>query len=277
MRSSGIVVVKGGGDLGTGVAHRLHSAGYRVVVLEIERPMAVRRTVAFASAVTDGSIMVEGVEARRTTLRELEESVSADRAWPDWIPVIVDPEGSTVAKLDSDAVVDARMAKVNLGTTRTDARATIGLGPGFVAGRDVDLVVETARGHTLGKVIAEGAAEPDTGVPGEIAGQSVNRLIRSPADGVFESVRSIGEVVERGDVVGRVGDVDAVASTSGLLRGLVAEGVSLVRGQKMGDVDPRGASVDHTAISDKARSVGGAVLEGLLRLGVLPGRAPGGD
>ncbi len=272
MTTNGLVVVKGGGDLGTGVAHRLHGAGYRIVVLEVERPTAVRRAVAFASAVTDGSVIVEGVEARRVTPGEL----AACSTWPEWVPVVVDPSGETVMILGADAVVDARMAKVNLGTRRSDAPATIALGPGFVAGRDVDYVVETARGHALGRLILDGSAEPDTGVPGVIAGESAARLIRAPADGVFESTRSIGDVVERGDTVGRVAGLDAVAGTSGLLRGLVANGVTLSKGQKMGDVDPRGAAVDHTLISDKARCVGGAVLEGLLRRGVLPGRDSGG-
>jgi xanthine dehydrogenase accessory factor len=273
MMLGGLVVVKGGGDLGTGVAHRLRRAGYRVVVLEVERPMAVRRTVAFASAVTDGSIRVEGVEARRVTLEELRSATNAEGgAWPTWVPVIVDPEGVSVSSLGADAVVDARMAKVNLGTTRADATATVGLGPGFHAGRDVDLVVETARGHSLGRVIDDGPALPDTGVPGPIAGQSAERLIRSPADGVFESTRRIGDLVGKGDVVGRVGGEPVRAATSGLLRGLVADGVRLSKGQKMGDVDPRGAEIDHRLISDKARSIGGAVLEALLRCGVLPGR-----
>ncbi len=276
MKLDGLVVVKGGGDLGTGVAHRLHAAGYRIVVLEVERPMAVRRAVAFASAVTDGSVEVEDVQARRVSLRGLQELVSGGD-WPEWVPVMVDPDGAAVETLGADAVVDARMAKVNLGTRRSDAAVTIALGPGFVAGSDVDFVVETARGHALGRLIADGTAEPDTGVPGEIAGQSSERLIRSPADGRFEPVRSIGDIVTRGDVVGRVAGAKAVALTSGLLRGLVAAGVTLNKGQKMGDVDPRGASVDYRAISDKARSVGGAVLEGLLRRGVLPGRATGGE
>jgi xanthine dehydrogenase accessory factor len=282
--SEGLVVVRGGGDLGTGVAHRLFAAGYRVVVLETERPTVVRRTVAFAEAVASGRAVVDGVEARRVDASDLErmfgppagadalEPLPPGERRPAWVPVSVDPDGRAIASLRPEAVVDARMAKANLGTSRDDARVTVGLGPGFTAGRDVDFVVETMRGHSLGRVISEGPALADTGVPGEVGGESVRRVLRSPSDGSFVPARSIGDVVAEGDVVGTVGGEPAVASIPGLLRGLVAEGTELARGQKLGDVDPRGAAVDHTSISDKARSIGGAVLEALLRGGVLPAR-----
>lgn len=252
------------------MAHRLRGAGYRVVVLEVGCPTVVRRAVAFAEAVVEGAVTVEGVEARMVSL----DGLLAEAVWPRWIPVIVDPDGDSVAALGADAVVDARMAKVNLGTTRNEARVTLGLGPGFVAGLDVDYVVETARGHTLGRLISEGPAEPDTGIPGLVCGVGSERVIRAPAEGCFEAVMSIGDLVVKGDVVGHVAGTEVRANTSGLLRGLVADGVRLREGQKTGDVDPRGAAVDHRLISDKARSVGGAVLEGLLRGGVLPSRRP---
>lgn len=270
MKRDGVVVVRGGGDLGSGVVHRLVSAGYNVVVLETDRPLAVRRLVSFAQAVIDGETTVEGLVAKRATLDEMGGEL------PDsWIPVIVDPEGEAVRVLAPDAIVDARMAKRNLGTSRDDARVTIGLGPGFEAGRDVDLVIETMRGHDLGRVIVDGPAAPNTGVPGVIGGAGAKRVVRSPGEGTFEPHRSIGDTVEAGDSLGRVGGLDARASLSGLVRGLVSEGTPLRAGEKVGDVDPRGAEIDPAAISDKARAIGGAVLEALLSRGVLPSRARG--
>jgi xanthine dehydrogenase accessory factor len=191
------------------------------------------------------------------------------------VPVIVDPEGSTLRRLSPDAVVDARMAKRNLGTSRDDAPVTIGLGPGFVAGVDVDLVVETKRGHALGRVIESGGAIPDTGTPGRVCGAGPKRVVRSPADGAFESTRAIGDLVQEGELVGRVAGGPVRAQISGIVRGLVADGVIVARGGKVGDVDPRGAEIDPRTISDKARAIGGGVLEALLSRGVLPGRAPG--
>ena len=280
MKREPIVAIRGGGDLATGVAHRLHHAGYRVLILEVERPMAVRRGAALAQAVLDGEMTVEGVTARRTTLAELEGAACGaapagdhEGAWMEWIPVLVDAEGEAITALDARAVVDARMLKRSTGAPRDRARVTIGLGPGFVAGRDVDLVIETARGHLLGRVIEAGSAEANTGVPGEIGGAGAARVIRSPADGPFEGARAIGDVVEEGDIVGTAAGVPARARIGGLLRGLVADGTVVGAGQKLGDVDPRGCAVDPATISDKARAVGGAVLEGLLRRGVLPSRS----
>ena len=264
-----MVVVRGGGDLGTGVVHRLFRAGYKVLILEAETPSVVRRTVAFAQAVFDGTAVVEGVEARVLRMDEA-EGVARRESAPGWIPLVVDPKGKLLSALQPRAVVDARMAKRNLGTSRDDAEVTIGLGPGFTAGEDVDYVVETKRGHTLGRLILEGRAEPDTGVPGVVAGVGADRLLRSPAAGRFRSHASIGDTVSEGEVVGDVGGARVEARTAGLLRGLVNDGTEVREGQKIGDVDPRGAEIDHTLISDKARSVGGAVLEGLLASGILP-------
>lgn len=284
MTTRGLVAVRGGGDLGTGVAHRLHRAGYRVFVLEVERPTAVRRRAAFAQAVLDGETTVEGVSARRTTLEELAGTTggasppgASGAAWGGWIPVMVDAGGEAIARLDPAAVVDARMLKTSGAGRRDGTRLTIGLGPGPVAGRDVDLVIETARGHHLGRVIEEGAAELDTGVPGDVGGVGADRVIRAPSAGRFASTHAIGDTVERGEVVGTVDGAPARARTAGLLRGLVADGVRVREGQKLGDVDPRGRSVDPAAISDKARAVAGAVLEGLLGRGVLPFRAEEGS
>lgn len=276
MKPPGLVAIRGGGDLGTGVAHRLHRAGYPVLILEVERPTAVRRRAAFAQAVLDGETTVEGVTARRTTLADLTGdsgpagAVGPRGAWVEWVPIVVDPDGDAIAAVDAVAVVDARMLKAGTGAPRDSGRVTIGLGPGPVAGRDVDVVIETSRGHALGRVIEEGGAAPNTGVPGEVGGIGAERVLRAPAAGRFRSKSAIGDGVERGDVVGFVGDAPVCASIGGLLRGLLADGTDVRAGQKLGDVDPRGLSVDPATISDKARAVGGAVLEALLVRGVLP-------
>lgn len=266
MSRGALVVVRGGGDLGTGVAHRLVRAGYRVVVLECGAPRAVRRAVAFAEAVHAGEVEVEGVRASRVEAG----AVVSGGGRVEAVPVVVDPDGELMARLAPDVVVDARMAKRNLGTTRDDAPLTVGLGPGFEAGLDVDLVIETKRGHSLGRVIESGAALPDTGVPGEVGGVSSGRLLRAPADGEFRASKGIGDSVDAGDEVGRVGEAPVTAQTAGMIRGLMADGLSVERGDKLGDVDPRGTSIDPRAISDKARAVGGAALEALLSRGVLP-------
>jgi len=275
VRPGALVVVRGGGDLGTGVAHRLVRAGYGVIVLEASAPTAVRRLVAFCEAVREGSVIVEGVEARLVERGDLEAlgPAGGDAGRRGWVPVLVDPEGSALKALHPGAVIDARMAKRNLGTSRDDAPVTIGLGPGFVAGVDVDLVVETKRGHALGRVIESGTALPDTGVPGRVGGFGKERLLRSPAGGAFESARAIGDLVEEGERVASVAGEPVSAGIAGVVRGLIADGAIVGRGDKVGDVDPRGAEVDPRAISDKARAIGGAVLEALLSRGVLPGTA----
>ncbi len=281
-----LVIVRGGGDLGSGVTARLMRSGYLVVVLETEAPAVVRRTVAFAQAVFSGRVRVEDltgllVERRDAaawvTTHEAADGKDATRT----VPVVVDPEGTLLETLRADAVVDARMAKRNLGTRREDAAVTIAIGPGFEAGVDCDAVVETNRGHSLGRVLWSGTAERDTGVPAPVLGIAKDRLVRAPGAGVFESSASIGDLVEDGDVVGAVEGAPVLARTPGLLRGLVADGLAVREGQKIGDVDPRGQAVDPAAISDKALAVGGGVLEALLARGVQPvlltARARGAD
>lgn len=265
MGSTGPVIVRGGGDLGSGVVHRLVRSGYGVVVLEAERPLAVRRLVSFAQAVIDGETTVEGIAAKRMSLDEISKGLPEA-----CVPVLVDPDGESIEALTPAAVVDARMAKRNLGTSIDDAPVTIGLGPGFEAGHDVDFVIETKRGHELGRVIREGGAARNTGVPGEVGGASARRVVRSPAEGAFAAERRIGDLVEAGDTLGRVSGAPALASIGGLVRGLVADGTPLREGEKVGDVDPRGGEVDPAVVSDKARAIGGAVLEALLSRGVFP-------
>lgn len=261
-----LVVIRGGGDLGSGVAHRLLRARYAVVVLEVEQPTVIRRRVAFAAAVFDGKIFVEGVKG----LRVADAPTALWAVGQNMIPVLVDPIGHTLPDLHAAALVDARLAKRNLGTSRSDAPVVIGLGPGFVAGADVHAVIETQRGHDLGRVIYAGTALADTGVPGKVGGEDSRRLLRAPSAGVFHDGRQIGALVKAGDVVGFVGDLPVLTYIDGVLRGIIHDGVNVAAGLKIGDVDPRGIVEHCFTISDKARSIGGGVLEALLRLGVLP-------
>lgn len=264
-----LVIVRGGGDLGSGVAARLARSGYRVVVLETVAPAVVRRKVAFAQAVFGGSVRVEELTGTLVSPEETAAWLGANPE-PRMLPVVIDPDGELIDLLAPGAVVDARMAKRNLGTKRDDARVTIGLGPGFEAGVDVDAVIETNRGHSLGRVLGIGSAEADTGVPAPVDGVAEERLIRASASGRFEGTARIGHVVSAGDVVGTVDGVPVEARASGLVRGLVADGLVVREAQKIGDVDPRGSAVDPAAISDKALAIGGGVLEALMSRGVLP-------
>ncbi|MCG2768946.1 MAG: selenium-dependent molybdenum cofactor biosynthesis protein YqeB [Chloroflexota bacterium] len=256
------VVVKGGGDLATGVAHRLHRVGMRVVVTELARPMVIRRAVSFASAVFEGEIVVDGVRAC------LVDEVDAVHRLLDQgiIPVIVDPHADIIQHLRPQVVVDAIIAKRNLGTSVDDAPVVIGLGPGFTAGVDVHAVIETMRGHHLGKVIMEGSALPDTGVPGSIEGHTRERVLKSPGEGCFRACASIGDQVEAGDVVAHVAGQPLLARISGVLRGILHDGLNVKVGQKVGDVDPRGIVEHCFTISDKARAIGGGVLEAIMYL-----------
>ena len=257
-----LTIIRGAGDIASGIALRLYRAGIRVVMTEIERPTTIRRTVAFSDAVTSGEQTVEGVTARRA------ENAEEVRALLDAgvIPVLVDPDCVCREFLAPDALVDAILAKRNLGTRITDAPAVVGVGPGFTAGVDCHAVVETMRGHTLGRVYYEGAALPNTNIPGLIGGFAGERVLRAPADGVFTGTRKIGDAVEAGETVGFVAGEPMTATISGVLRGLLADGVTVKRGMKSGDVDPRGEAAYCRTASDKALAVGGGVLEAVLHL-----------
>jgi xanthine dehydrogenase accessory factor len=255
-----LVVVKGGGDLATGVAHRLHRAGMKVVITELDQPTVIRRAVAFASAVFEGEVAVEGVVARR-----VEDAAQALALLPEGIvPVLVDPGASVVGELKPDVVVDAIIAKRNTGIKITDAPVVVALGPGFTAGLDAHAVIETNRGHDLGRIILAGQAAPDTGIPGPVMGYASERVVRAPGEGAFQGVKGIGDTVEAGDVVAHAGDQPVLAPISGVLRGLLADGLLVKEGMKVGDVDPRGVREHCFTISDKARALGGSVLEAVL-------------
>ena len=255
-----LIVIRGGGDLGSGVAYRLYRAGFPVVITELAAPLLVRRTVAYGSAAIDGEITVDNVTAR---LVPDVASVSAV-LMQDEMPVLVDEEGSAIRELAPVVVVDARMAKRNLGTTLRDAPLVIALGPGFEAGKDCHAVIETNRGHYLGRVFWQGHAEADTGTPGKVNGVAYDRVLRAPADGYVTPHRSIGDRVHKGDVIAEVVGQPVVAPLDGVLRGLVHSCVPVTAGLKIGDVDPR-ARRDHCfTISEKSLAVGGGALEAVL-------------
>ncbi len=256
-----IILIRGAGEMASGVAHRLHRSHFKICSLEIPQPVAVRREVSFCEAIYEGEKEVEGVRARFISKVEEIESV-----WKEGkIPLLVDPDGKrTTSYLKPDVVVDAIMAKSNLGTQMSDAPLVIGLGPGFTVGKDVHTVIETNRGPHLGRVIFNGTAEPDTGIPGEVGGYTIERLLRTMKKGIFHPHKSIGDRVNKGSVVAVVDDCPVIAKVSGVVRGLLREGVEVKKGMKVGDIDPRGKRDLCFAISEKARAIGGGVLEAIL-------------
>ena len=256
-----LVMIKGAGDIASGIALRLWRAGINVVMTDLPKPSSIRRTVCFSEAVYRGETKVEEVRARLAAdaadaLRLLEEDI---------LPVIVDPKAESAKELHPDVIVDAILAKENLGTAITDAPGVIGVGPGFTAGTDCHAVVETMRGHTLGRVIYTGSALPNTNIPGLIGGFAGERVLRAPADGIFRQVLDIGASVRQGDVAGTVGDAPMLCQIDGMLRGILADGTPVFRSMKAGDVDPRGVREYCDLVSDKALAIGGGVLEAILR------------
>lgn len=264
------VIVRGAGDLATGTILRLHRCGFRVLALECADPSAIRRKAAFCEAVWQGSAAVEGTTCRR--IASAAEAASVRAAGE--IPLLVDETCDSARVLHPAAVVDAILAKRNLGTHRGMAPLTVGLGPGFTAGQDVDAVVETMRGHRLGRVIRQGAAIPNTGVPGNIGGYTAQRVIHAPASGPMEFVPGengtlvdIGAVVHKGQCIGKVGGVEVPATLDGVLRGLIRQGYPVTKGLKIADIDPRLEQVHNCdTVSDKARAIAGGVVEALLWL-----------
>jgi xanthine dehydrogenase accessory factor len=255
-----LVVVRGGGDLGTGAAHRLHRSGFTVMVTELAQPMCVRRAVSFAEAVYAGRATVEGVTARLVD----DPLLGMANAALGEVPVVVDAADDVVERMRPPIVVDARLAKRNLGSRIDEAPLVIALGPGFEAGVDCHAVVETLRGHNLGRVYWEGSAEPDTGQPEPVQGKVGQRVLRAPGDGLFAGCKAIGDSVQAGDELARVGTESIRAPFAGVVRGLLHDGVPVTAGLKVGDLDPRSVREYCFLISDKARSIGGGVLEAVL-------------
>lgn len=293
-----LIICRGAGDLATGIIHRLHWAGHRVIALETDYPAAIRRQVSFCEAVYDGSAAVEGVTARLVpaladaetdteTYSGINDTPAAHIVSEKWdssaieavleageVPLLIDPKGESIALLKPDVVVDAIIAKKNLGTTINMAPLVIGVGPGFTAGQDVHLVIESMRGHNLARIITDGMAQPNTGVPGNIAGFTSERVIHAPAAGYIHDVRKIGDIVQKGDEIARIYPdkesydnalseyVPVNATITGIIRGLIREGYYFRKGFKIADIDPRESELTNCfTISDKARSIAGSVLE----------------
>lgn len=255
-----LVVIKGAGDLASGVAYRLKRSGFPLVMTELPAPLLVRRPVSFGEAVYAGQTVVEGITARRV------EAVAEARALASGndIPVIVDPDGQAVKALAPAVLVDAIMAKQNTGTRLTDAPLVIALGPGFYAGRDCQAVIETMRGHWLGRIITQGAAQPDTQTPGPVQGRTVDRVLRAPAEGHLEPVAEIGQRLAGGSLIARLNGHEIRAPFDGVLRGLIHPQVRVWPGLKIGDLDPRAVEQHCFTISDKSLAIGGGVLEAIL-------------
>ena len=254
------IVIRGAGDLATGIALRLYRAGLRnIIMLETAHPLAVRRTVAFSECVNRDEMTVEGITAEHIT-----SSAHVSKVWEAGnIPVLVDPEGTSLPSLRPEVVVDAIIAKRNLGTNIAMAPLVIGLGPGFTAGKDVHAVIETMRGHFLGRVITDGPAEPNTGIPGMIGGYAIERVCWAENEGTFTTPHDIGDIVAKGDELGRVNDAPIIAKVSGVIRGLLRDKTPVKQRTKLGDVDPRGTVSYCDQASDKSMSVGGGVLEAI--------------
>ena len=293
-----LIICRGAGDLATGIIHRLHRAGHRVIALETDYPAAIRRQVSFCEAVYDGSAAVESVTARLVpaladagtdteTYSGENDTPAAHIVSEKWdssaieavleageVPLLIDQKGESIALLKPDVVVDAIIAKKNLGTTIDMAPLVIGVGPGFTAGQDVHLVIESMRGHNLARIITDGMAQPNTGVPGNIAGFTSERVIHAPAAGYIHDVRKIGDIVQKGDEIARIYPdkesydnalseyVPVNATITGIIRGLIREGYYFRKGFKIADIDPRESEITNCfTISDKARSIAGSVLE----------------
>lgn len=262
-----LVIVRGGGDIATGTIYKLFQCGFRVLILETENPSAIRRNVAFSEAVYNGTQTVEGLTC--TLAKTVEEAVSLLEEGK--LAMLIDPVGECIGQLRPMAVVDGILAKKNLGTHKTMAPITVALGPGFTAGEDVDAVIETMRGHSLGRVIYEGEAIKNTGIPGVIAGFSKERVLHSPAAGVMRNVKKITDTVGKGETIALIetkeGDIPVVATIDGLLRGLIRDGYPVTKGFKIADIDPRLQEYENCfTISDKARCIAGGVVEAILYL-----------
>ncbi len=259
-----LILIKGAGDIATGIAVRLKNSGMQVVMTEIAIPTTVRRSVAFSRAVYEGSAVVENITAKLV----LDFAQIPAVLQQDEIPVLIDPRCEVLKSIHFDAVVDSILAKKNLSTDPTQAPVVIGVGPGFSVPQDCHCVIETQRGHDLGRCIYQGCAAKNTGIPGEIGGYTVERLLRAPCDGIFHPILAIGDIVKAGQTVAMVDDQPVTAQIDGIVRGLLQDNVPVKAGMKSGDIDPRGCYEHCFTVSDKARAVGGGVLEAILHLGL---------
>lgn len=257
-----IVVIRSGGDIGTAIAHKLHRCGFKVLILETNHPLVIRRTVAFAQAIFNGEVEVEGVKAVK-----VEGLYGIIGAWEDNnIPIIIDKDCNIFREIPIDIIIDAIMAKRNLGTSIDMAPITVAVGPGFEAGVDVDVVIETNRGHHLGKLIFTGFAEADTGVPGNIMGYSNERVIKAPSTGRIKALCDIGEIVEKEQVIAYIEDEPIQATIDGVIRGMIHENILVTKGLKIADIDPRGCVEYCYTMSDKARAIAGGVVEAIFHM-----------
>ncbi len=266
-----IFAIRSAGDIASGVIMRLHNAGFRrIVMLETPEPLTVRRKAAFSEAVRLGKVTVEGVTARLVKTDDAINGILT--CWnAGELPVLADPEGSCLAELKPDVIVDALIAKRNkLGTSTKDAPLVIALGPGFEAGTDAHAVIETQRGHNMGRVIRQGPAAPNSGIPGNIGGKTIERLLRAPCDGEFITKMDIGHRVKKGETVATVGDTPVQAKIDGVLRGLLRSHTPVHTGLKLGDIDPRDNPEFCSTVSDKALAIGGGVLETVLKKFLCP-------
>ncbi|SHJ55369.1 selenium-dependent molybdenum cofactor biosynthesis protein YqeB [Paramaledivibacter caminithermalis] len=254
-----IVAVRGGGDIASGIIHRLFNAGLKVMVLEIEKPTVIRRKVSFAEVIYEKEINVEGITASLAV--NYDDAIKIIEK--NQVPVLVDPNGEIINKHNFTVVVDAILAKKNLGTKKNMAPLVIGVGPGFVAGEDVHVVIESNRGHHLGKIILKGMAEENTGKPGEIQGFSEERVIRANSNGIIKVMKDIGAIVDSNETVAVIGKAQIKTKIKGVVRGMIHDGFYVIKGMKIGDVDPRGIINHCYTISDKARAIGGGVLEAI--------------
>jgi len=259
-----VICIRGAGDIATGVIQKFVRSGFRVFALEMDQPTAIRRQIALSTAMQKGEMQVEDIRAKRTEA----SAGQMQKCWEEGVvPIVVDPEGTSILRIRPAAVIDAILAKRNLGTHRQMAPFTIALGPGFSAPEDVNIVIETMRGHQLGKLIEKGKALPDTGIPGEISGQDKLRVIHAPIEGRVKHFSRIGDWLTEGQPVLQVGEAVVFAPFNGMIRGLITEGMYVKKRFKIADIDPRRLSEEEVfSISDKARCIGGAALEAYLYL-----------
>ncbi|MBO9309471.1 MAG: EF2563 family selenium-dependent molybdenum hydroxylase system protein [Chloroflexi bacterium] len=262
MGANPLILLRGGGDLASGVAYRLRRAGLPVIITELAKPLAVRTTVSYGMAAVYGAVIVEGIVAQRAALDDLLGLYAMLEA--GIIPVLIDPDGASIAALEPAVVIDGRMAKTRQDTRIDQAPLVIGLGPGFTAGEDCHAVIETNRGHYLGRVYWRGSAEPDTGLPASLDGRQAERVLRAPCDGLLKPEAVIGQLLQEGQLIARVGERPVYAPFTGVLRGLLDDDTPVTAGMKIGDLDPRARREHCFTISDKSLAVGGGALEAVL-------------